>query len=592
MGFWGNQLDTGQVRSGWMIQEPFSTGLDAVSDYTKYTNPYNTFLRVNEREKLDYTPDSLEEFEFRRSFRMRYGGGIDAVPMDDFKQKRDDFITHADAQKMAEERGLDPSRLPKDEEHSVEYWDDLLDAIDVKTKLETTISRVQPSASFMAASLGTGMVAFAQDPINVATFFIPVVGTGGKVAQFVAKGKSLIGRVGRRALTGFGEGVVASTAVEPIYYGLTRQEDLDYDMSTALTNIAIGGLFGSAVNVIAGPTMERAFFGKEFARIFDSLGVDLTKAITKRAEDGKPLTSYNQIQSSELQGVMSQIIANSDRETVEVVMRAAINQLMKGEKVDIMGILSKSSGVQSFVRTIRDTDTVSTLSKIIGEVAEDINRTLDVDGAISKSERVSIVNKMEGVKKELAELAEIREGLKAQSKLEGGGVKQQMEVVKKDKVFADAEKKLQKSLDGLLGTLDNSRASKQAKSDIKDMIKRIHSGEMLEDAITETDNLLKLLHHLSPNESSIRGASNINRNYKGVDKVVKETDDLIEKQQTQVNKADDAFLDDEITELDIMVKDEVDEAGMNTMGKDMTKIDEAQSKVIKIIDDFKKCRMS
>jgi hypothetical protein len=41
-----------------------------------------------------------------------------------------------------------------------------------------------------------------------------------------------------------------------------------------------------------------------------------------------------------------------------------------------------------------------------------------------------------------------------------------------------------------------------------------------------------------------------------------------------------------------MVKDEVDEAGMNTMGKDMTKIDEAQAKVIKIIDDFKKCRMS
>lgn len=93
-----------------------------------------------------------------------------------------------------------------------------------------------------AARFGAGLAAMAVDPVEVATMFIPVVGQAGRAAAI-----GRFGRVGGRAAVGAVEGLVGNALTEPLYYGLSRQQQLDYTMSDALTNVGLGALFGGVL---------------------------------------------------------------------------------------------------------------------------------------------------------------------------------------------------------------------------------------------------------------------------------------------------------------------------------------------------------
>jgi hypothetical protein len=98
-----------------------------------------------------------------------------------------------------------------------------------------------------AARFGAGLAAMAVDPLEIATAFIPVVGPAGRAA---AVGR--FGRVGGRAAVGVTEGFVGNLITEPLYYGLSRSQQLDYDMNDALMNVGLGAVFGGALGAGAG----------------------------------------------------------------------------------------------------------------------------------------------------------------------------------------------------------------------------------------------------------------------------------------------------------------------------------------------------
>lgn len=79
------------------------------------------------------------------------------------------------------------------------------------------------------------MLAMATDPVEVATMFIPFVGQAGKAAS-VAR----FGRIGGRARVGAIEGTAGALLTEPLYYGLSKDQQLDYTMSEALLNVGAG----------------------------------------------------------------------------------------------------------------------------------------------------------------------------------------------------------------------------------------------------------------------------------------------------------------------------------------------------------------
>jgi hypothetical protein len=100
---------------------------------------------------------------------------------------------------------------------------------------------------------GASLLAMATDPVEVATMFIPVVGQA-RAARFVARYGAVQGRV----LTGAIEGAVGQAITEPLYYGLSRELQLDYGMTDALFNIGLGAAFGSALGGVLGGVARRA----------------------------------------------------------------------------------------------------------------------------------------------------------------------------------------------------------------------------------------------------------------------------------------------------------------------------------------------
>lgn len=93
---------------------------------------------------------------------------------------------------------------------------------------------------FFLESLGTSFL----DPINIGASFVPVVGQA-KFAAMVARSGKNIARMKKGAV----EGLVGNIAVEPIVYGVAKSEQADYTAYNAITNIALGGLIGTAAHV-------------------------------------------------------------------------------------------------------------------------------------------------------------------------------------------------------------------------------------------------------------------------------------------------------------------------------------------------------
>lgn len=97
------------------------------------------------------------------------------------------------------------------------------------------------------AKLGAGVLNQMSDPLEAGSAFIPFVGPAGR-AYAVAR----FGRVGGRASVGAVEGMLGAAVTEPIYYGLSTSQQLDYTMREALLNVGAGLILGGGFGTISG----------------------------------------------------------------------------------------------------------------------------------------------------------------------------------------------------------------------------------------------------------------------------------------------------------------------------------------------------
>lgn len=103
-----------------------------------------------------------------------------------------------------------------------------------------------------SALFGGSLVAAATDPIEFAAAFIPYFGLSSR-----AKAMARFGKIKGRTAIGAGEGFAGSVVTEPLYYGLSRQQQLDYTMGEALLNVGVGTFLGGGLGTISG------VFGKQ-----------------------------------------------------------------------------------------------------------------------------------------------------------------------------------------------------------------------------------------------------------------------------------------------------------------------------------------
>lgn len=118
---------------------------------------------------------------------------------------------------------------------------------------QAIISKGPSGVGASVAQFGVGILAVATDPVGLASMFVPVVGQG-RTARIIAK----YGAVRGRAMVGAIEGGVGTLMTEPLFYGLSKNAQLDYEMTDAIFNIAAGTVLGGGIGTLAGTLARRA----------------------------------------------------------------------------------------------------------------------------------------------------------------------------------------------------------------------------------------------------------------------------------------------------------------------------------------------
>lgn len=192
--------------------------LGATFQETLYYNPANALLRLAEQYSYEgrrgqtLTKDEYMESEY-------YRPGI---------QVGDDGIKEGLAKLLAERK-------------------------DKRDSFNLTLNASRGGFGLSAAQFGVGLVGSLLDPLNIASAFIPTLGTA-RAATLAAK----FGKNGGRFMTGVMDGMVGAALLEPLVIGAAAAEqDQDYNLMDSFLNVAFGGALGGGLHVGFGKISDR-----------------------------------------------------------------------------------------------------------------------------------------------------------------------------------------------------------------------------------------------------------------------------------------------------------------------------------------------
>ena len=198
---------------------------------------------------------------------------------------------------------------------------------------------------FFLESLGTSFL----DPINIGASFVPVVGQA-KFAAMVARSGKNIARMKKGAV----EGLVGNIAVEPIVYGVAKSEQADYTAYNAITNIALGGLIGTAAHVGFGrigdylaevrgkpniyqrlaaisPENQRQLLDYSVGRVLKGEPVDTGNLVSEKTRVGDAQLNKLDDQIKEFDTLYNNSIKNGDRSSAKIYLKN-IRNLQKTQR--------------------------------------------------------------------------------------------------------------------------------------------------------------------------------------------------------------------------------------------------------------------
>jgi len=197
---------------------------------------------------------------------------------------------------------------------------------------------------------GANLLAMATDPLELATMFIPVVGQAGKAAAIAR-----FGRVGGRVAVGAVEGGVGQALTEPLYYGLSRQMQLDYEMSDSLLNIGVGFVFGGGVGAVAGALARRGAVPSAPSDATNFAPEGRVESVLQRAPD-EVVSDYRAIEAQ--------------RAPAEISLR----QFVTDQKIDLDGFYARQGVTAEYKRLAKEAKL-----EPIKPIAETLRRSRGID---------------------------------------------------------------------------------------------------------------------------------------------------------------------------------------------------------------------
>lgn len=183
------------------------------------------------------------------------------------------------------------------------------------------------------ARFGAGLAATAVDPVELASMFIPAVGPARRAAL-----TARFGKVGGRATTGAIEGLVGSALTEPLYYGLSRAQQLDYTMADALTNIGLGTVLGGGLGAGIG-IVSRADAPRLDADLERAVGGTPSTNPIPRNLSGMPVSPKGvPIGSMNAYRAVTTDVVSAD---------VALRQFVTDQSVEVTGVANDYRGIHS-----------------------------------------------------------------------------------------------------------------------------------------------------------------------------------------------------------------------------------------------------
>ncbi len=198
-----------------------ASNLDVLSDTfqeTLYYNPANALLRLSEQYGYEgQRGQTLTKDQYMESEYYRPGIQVD-----------DDGIKEGLAKLLAERK-------------------------DKRDSFNLTLNASRGGFGLGAAQFGVAIAGSLLDPLNIASAFVPTLGTA-RAATLAAK----FGKNGGRFMTGVMDGMVGAAILEPLVIGAAAAEqDQDYNLMDSFLNVAIGGALGGGLHVGFGKISDR-----------------------------------------------------------------------------------------------------------------------------------------------------------------------------------------------------------------------------------------------------------------------------------------------------------------------------------------------
>ncbi len=259
--------------------------------------------------------------------------------------------------------GLDPFMGPMPEER----LDALIEAKLKENRRQRIIASGPQDLGTKSLGLFAELATTVVDPINLASAFIPVVGS----ARFAAW-SARFGKTGARALRGVSEGLVGAAAVEPLVLVAATQEQADYGFMDSMLNVTFGSIIGGGLHVTLG------------------------KAADIRSRSKGRLKK------------LSDAIVDLDSEVRTHAMRAAVANVNEGIEPNPMLYLSEDAAVRGDVDVRNDVPSLKEIRLRIKEqnanmVVEDVPQKLQAEVDRLESPRSTILADVDG-----AEAADLR----------------------------------------------------------------------------------------------------------------------------------------------------------------------------------------
>lgn len=225
--------------------------------------------------------------------------------------------------------------------------------------IRETIISAAPQGVFPAfAKFGVGVLAMATDPLELATMFIPVMGQAGR-----AWASTRFGRIGGPAFAGAVEGFAGSALTEPLYSTLSRQMQLDYDMSDSLLNIGLGTVLGGGLGSVSGLLTRRPTAASPTPVDVPDVGRVEVPAV-ERVDTAVPASAEQRIEQIEATA--------AQRPAAETALRQFLNDnpINVGELARSLGMEQEIRSLTSQIRKMKAAPVVD-LVKRLGRVDPD-----------------------------------------------------------------------------------------------------------------------------------------------------------------------------------------------------------------------------